>query len=482
MVREFSEVRYLRQEHAGLSVARNFGAAEATGELLAYTDDDCVVDPGWLTWLVGVFDDPEGVAAGGPNVPPEPRNLVEACVGGAPGAPAHVLLDDGRAEHLPGCNLVVRKGAAEQIGGFRERYVAAGDDVDFCWRLAEAGGEVAFVPNAMVWHHRRATLGAYWRQQRGYGQAEGLLVKDHAGRFGKFGGARWKGAVYGGGGPVSGADFGARIYHGVFGAAPFQFVYTGGDYSPLDLASGFRWVVLWMVLLVVMAIAAPPWAWLPGAMLGLTVVLAVVRARRARLAAKWDRAGAKWLLFVLNLVQPLVRGAARWWGCLKGGAWPSGHGTRGSWRRFFRWGVWRRAGELAYWSEGDVGREVLLGILGGKLTGVARMSCTTGGPYDDFDYVLAGDYGGKLGVRTVTEYHGGGKCLTRVGVFELESVWRWAVLSGAAVGLFFWEPVVACGWGALIFGVLLTKWLRVQRVEELVGQAGEEIGLTRSER
>ncbi|MDZ4288525.1 MAG: glycosyltransferase, partial [Prosthecobacter sp.] len=74
----FPQVRYLRQEHAGLSVARNLGASLASGEIIAYTDDDCLVDEDWLTYLATAFDDPQWVAAGGPNIPPPPRNRVEA--------------------------------------------------------------------------------------------------------------------------------------------------------------------------------------------------------------------------------------------------------------------------------------------------------------------------------------------------------------------------------------------------------------------
>ena len=70
----------------------------------------------------------------------------------APGAPAHVMLNDAEAEHLPGCNLAIRKAALNAIGGFREHYRTAGDDVDICWRLRDAGGHLRFMPGAMVWH------------------------------------------------------------------------------------------------------------------------------------------------------------------------------------------------------------------------------------------------------------------------------------------------------------------------------------------
>ena len=123
------------------------------------------------------------------------RNRIEAVVAAAPGAPAHVLLDDTEAEHLPGCNLAIRRSALAAIGGFRVAYRVAGDDVDVCWRLRAAGGRLRFAPGAMVWHHRRYRVRAYLRQQRGYGHAEALLMRDHPERFGPLGGARWCGGM-----------------------------------------------------------------------------------------------------------------------------------------------------------------------------------------------------------------------------------------------------------------------------------------------
>ena len=80
-----------------------------------------------------------------------------------------MLLNDTEAEHLPGCNLAIRKDALELIDGFRAEFKTAGDDVDVCWRLRETGRRLLFVPGAMVWHHRRFTIRAYLTQQFGYG-------------------------------------------------------------------------------------------------------------------------------------------------------------------------------------------------------------------------------------------------------------------------------------------------------------------------
>ena len=243
IIQSHPNIRYLFQEPAGLSIARNTGANHATGEILAYTDDDCVVDRDWLTYLAVAFRNPQYAAVGGPNIPPPAQNRAQACVIAAPGGPAHVLLTDTTAEHVPGCNLAVRKSAFTEVGGFLPKYHAAGDDVDFCWRLMERGMTIGFHPGAMVWHYRRFTVKGYLKQQIGYGKAEGLLLAQHSHRFGHFGGARWRGTVYQ---PalVRLTRQGGRIYSGSFGHAPFQIIYAAPFSDYFHLASSFPWLLL----------------------------------------------------------------------------------------------------------------------------------------------------------------------------------------------------------------------------------------------
>lgn len=226
VVSQFDEVRLFSLEHAGLSAARNRGATEAVGEIIAYTDDDCEPDAGWLKWLAHAFFYGGWDVCGGPNLPPTPvdddrgSRIDEAVVASAPGAPSHVLLGDIEAEHLPGCNLVVKKEALMAVGGFEEIYRVAGDDVDFCWRLREAAYKMGFAGGAFVWHRRRTSLLRYFKQQYGYGKAEAILMRNHPGRFKRGGGARWMGRVYAGGAMC--ADQGSVIYHGLMGMAPYQ--------------------------------------------------------------------------------------------------------------------------------------------------------------------------------------------------------------------------------------------------------------------
>ena len=170
----------ITQPNRGLANARNLGLEAATGQIVAYIDDDAYPDPHWLSYLVAAFLNPrteQYAGVGGPNLAPPGDGPIADCVAHAPGGPIHVLLTNQKAEHIPGCNMAFRRVALKMIGGFDPQFHVAGDDVDVCWRLQHAGWSLGFSPAAVVWHHRRNSMRAYWKQQRGYGKAEAMLER-----------------------------------------------------------------------------------------------------------------------------------------------------------------------------------------------------------------------------------------------------------------------------------------------------------------
>src|SRR5204862_305612 len=157
---QFPWVRYSHQSNHGLSYARNTGAAAAKCEVLAYTDSDCMADADWMYYLIGTLVSGDYAGVGGPNITPPAQNWIQACVAAAPGGPNHVLLTDTVAEHIPGCNMAFYRWAFEGVGGFDPEYRKAGDDVDFCWRIQQAGWVISFSPSAFVrgWGTDRTTI------------------------------------------------------------------------------------------------------------------------------------------------------------------------------------------------------------------------------------------------------------------------------------------------------------------------------------
>jgi GT2 family glycosyltransferase/LmbE family N-acetylglucosaminyl deacetylase len=188
--------RCISTQNQGISAARNTGMQAATGEIVAYLDSDSKADPDWLHYLAVTFLKFDVAGVGGPNVVPLEDNWVAKCVYRSPGGPTQVMLNDQYAEHIPGCNMSFRKSALEHVGGFDPMFRMAADDVDICWRLINAGYQIGFSPSAVVWHHRRPSVKAYWRQQVGYGISESILERKTPDKFNPWGHASWAGRIY----------------------------------------------------------------------------------------------------------------------------------------------------------------------------------------------------------------------------------------------------------------------------------------------
>jgi glycosyltransferase involved in cell wall biosynthesis len=229
IVRQYDNVKLITTTNCGLSSARNTGMYNAKGDIVAYIDDDAYPDAHWLHYLAYAYNNSNHGAMGGPNIIPSEDGPIAVCVANAPGGPVHVLETDEIAEHVPGCNLSVRKDVLMKIGGFDPIYRSAGDDVDVCWRIQEAGYTIGFHPSALVWHHRRNSFKAYWKQQKGYGKAEALLEGKWPEKYNGFGHLTWAGRIYGNGFTLPIKTKKDKVFHGTWGSALFQSVYQPAD-------------------------------------------------------------------------------------------------------------------------------------------------------------------------------------------------------------------------------------------------------------
>jgi cellulose synthase/poly-beta-1,6-N-acetylglucosamine synthase-like glycosyltransferase len=294
-------VRVLRSAHHGLADARNLGIEAAAGEFVAFLDADARADRDWLYHLVETMTRRESAAAGGPNFAPPPTSAAESAISAAPGQPREVRAGDDSLEQLCGCNMIVEKAAARALGGFDSILTAAGDDVDFSCRLSERGLAIASAPAAVVIHRRRPTIGAYIRQQRGYGRGEGLL-------FRKYPLKTSAGVMYGGASRWSALLGGARIYYGAFGRGLFQSVYPGAEVAPLfQLPLTIYWVIV-AAIMILGGIASPAMGWLGCAGAALTIASAIAIAASG---APSDGARMIWSARAMLAVAALAGGVAR---------------------------------------------------------------------------------------------------------------------------------------------------------------------------
>ena len=450
-------VKNVRQENKGLSFARNVGAHASCGDVIVYTDSDCMADPDWLYYLMGTLLSGDYAGVGGPNISPPAENWVQACVSAAPGGPNHVLLTDVVAE-----------------------YRKAGDDVDFCWRLQQSGGVIAFSPAAIVWHYRRFTLQAFRKQQEGYGEAESMLRFQHLVFFGPTGTAKWKGQIYGAprftwlvNKPI--------IYHGVFGEGLFQSIYPTPQSEIAAYLSSIEWLALTLFILGI-SVPLPFLRIVPYIMFGGTLLVALSYMIHARLEAKHDTIPARLLVAFLALAQPLVRGWARYFTWLRFKRTPPA--VIASVEKDFK-PARGSITNLRFWSEDGHGRERLLQESIQALESEGwNYSLDTG--WKNWDVQIYGSFWWGIQMRSVTEYHGGPKCLTRVHL-RTRMVATTFLLSFILLGIlsyqqFFIPEASLWPWSPyVLFELFLFLRARrlTRRVAELVGAAAARCGFTR---
>jgi GT2 family glycosyltransferase len=161
--------------------ARNVGARAAVNDWLLFLDADCRPPPGLLGAYLDEPPDPRCGALAGAVVRDRSQHGVVARY-----SESRRYLDVSghlRHPHRPfgiTANLLVRREPWDALGGFDEG-TRSGGDVDFCWRLQEAGWELGHRPGAVVEHRHRETLAALLRQARRYGSGHAWLERRYPG-------------------------------------------------------------------------------------------------------------------------------------------------------------------------------------------------------------------------------------------------------------------------------------------------------------
>lgn len=188
-------VRVVPTSTVGSSAARNVGAQQARGAVIAYTDDDCIVSRSWLSAIMAEFADPGISAVFGRLVPYESGARTGREVGFKAGEERQVF-----SRKLPpwyighGGNMSFRRSALTAAGGFDPLLGAGGffgacEDPDLAYRLLASGGKIVYAPDAEAYHKHWKDWAAQRRMERNYGIGAGAMFAKYV-RCGDGYGAR----------------------------------------------------------------------------------------------------------------------------------------------------------------------------------------------------------------------------------------------------------------------------------------------------
>ena len=427
IAQRYPAVRTVRQPNLGLSAARNTGIKAATGEIVAFTDSDCRADEDWLYYLVETMIRGQFVGIGGHNFLPPEDSPIAAAVLVSPGGPAHVMLTDEEAEHIPGCNMAFYKWALDEIDGFDPVFRKAGDDVDLCWRLQRRGYKIGFSAAGFVWHYRRSTVKAYLKQQAGYGEAEALLIGKHPENFNLIGSGIWHGRIY------APSKYGlilqrSVIYHGIFGSGFFQKLYASAPAHGLMFFTSLEYHLVVTFPLLALSIYFPLMLPLAFASMALSLGVCSLAAAQADFPPNktrlWSRPLVAWLFFL----QPIVRGWARYRTRL--------HLRSASFPGFLEVTPFARQAEatqqLCFWSRNGVDRYAFLKTI---FHGLARQNVqvTPDSGWDRYDVEIIASPWADSSLTTASEYLEEGRIFLRCRLrvkWSILAITLFALLSG----------------------------------------------------
>jgi len=187
--------RYVFEERQGLSSARNRGIKEATGDIVAFSDDDMTFDSHWLFEILAAFEKCPCICVAGKIIPrwPEekPTWLIDEGPSQMPAFDGRFDLGDQILEidkHPFGGNMAYKKSAFSKYGLFRTdlgrtgNHLMANEETEFCDRLFAAGEKIVYSPRAVVYHHLEdgQTTKAYWLKRMFNHGRSAIRMKDQS--------------------------------------------------------------------------------------------------------------------------------------------------------------------------------------------------------------------------------------------------------------------------------------------------------------
>lgn len=158
-----------------VSPGRNIAFKHAAGEIIAFTDADCVVDKAWISNSLKYFADEKIACVGGPNLTPSDEGSFGKAVGfvfnqkifSAGSIHARESREIMEVKSIPGCNAIYRKDTLDKVMPINESLLTC-DDTELNQRLIDKGYKLLYAPDVFVWHYRRPNSKRLFKQMYRY--------------------------------------------------------------------------------------------------------------------------------------------------------------------------------------------------------------------------------------------------------------------------------------------------------------------------
>jgi GT2 family glycosyltransferase len=183
---EDKRIRIVTSGRVGPAAKRDLAARTARGEILVFLDDDSYPAEDLLDFARPYFDDRDVTAIGGPALTPPEDGFWQRVSGAvflsrlSGGAPErYVPIGPVRpVRDWPSVNFMVRRTDFLAVGGFDTTFWP-GEDTKLCLELTRTGRSILYVPELVVWHHRRGSLAKHLKQVGAYGLHRGFFAKKY---------------------------------------------------------------------------------------------------------------------------------------------------------------------------------------------------------------------------------------------------------------------------------------------------------------
>jgi cellulose synthase/poly-beta-1,6-N-acetylglucosamine synthase-like glycosyltransferase len=186
IVSRFKNVKLVRQKNSGPAVARNNGASQAKGEIVVFTDSDCIADRQWLARMLKPFED-KAIAGVQGRYKSRQRKIIARLIQLEIEKSYAKMKRQESIDFIGTYSAAYRKSLFKEMQGFDTSFpIASGEDTDLSFRIEGKGGKLVFSPKAIVFHRHPASLGkylkikfsrAFWRTKV-YKRHKGKMLKD----------------------------------------------------------------------------------------------------------------------------------------------------------------------------------------------------------------------------------------------------------------------------------------------------------------